>query len=63
VTNVLRAQGISNTNPIQHLYNANGDLDGRILRDKLWFYGAIERQDKLQGVPGFASGPVLTANT
>jgi hypothetical protein len=57
VTPVLRAQGISNTNPIQHLYDLNGDLGGRIVKDKLWFYGAFERQDKLQGVPGFASGP------
>jgi hypothetical protein len=57
VTDKLRAQNISNTNPIQHLLDANGDIGGRIVRDKLWFYGALERQDKLQGVPGFASGP------
>jgi hypothetical protein len=57
VTPLLRLQGISNTNPIRHLYDANGDLGGRILKDKLWFYGALERQDKLQGVAGFAAGP------
>jgi hypothetical protein len=57
VSDRLRAQNISNTNPILHLYDANVDLGGRIVRDKLWFYVAFARQDKLQGLPGFASGP------
>ncbi len=30
---------------------------GRIVRDKLWFYGAYGRQAKKEGVLGFASGP------
>jgi len=57
VTDELRAQNISNTNPIQHLYDGNADLGGRLVRDKVWFYVSIGRQDKQQGVPGFASGP------
>src|SRR5262245_12700593 len=57
LSDALRAQGLTNTNPIVHLYDTMADLGGRIIRDKLWFYGAISRQDRLSGVPGFASGP------
>jgi hypothetical protein len=53
----LQAQGLSNTEPLRHLYDLSGDLGGRLVRDKLWFYTAFNRQDKLQGVVGFASGP------
>jgi len=53
----LRAQGLSNTEPLRHLYDLSADLGGRLVRDKLWFYGAIVQQDKLAGVVGFAAGP------
>lgn len=53
----LRAQGLSDTEPLRHLYDVSADLGGRLVRDKLWFYGAFVRQDKLAGVVGFASGP------
>ena len=53
----LKAQGLTDTEPLRYLYDVTADLGGRLLRDKLWFYGAISRQDKLQGVVGFASGP------
>jgi hypothetical protein len=57
LTDSLRAQGLSNTVPLRHLFDASADLGGRILRDKLWFYTAITRQDRLAGVTGFAAGP------
>jgi hypothetical protein len=53
----LRAQGLTNTEPLRHLYDISADLGGRLIRDKLWFYTAFNRQDKVQGVVGFASGP------
>lgn len=53
----LRAQGLTNTEPLRHLYDISADLGGRLIRDKLWFYTAFNRQDKIQGIVGFASGP------
>jgi hypothetical protein len=57
LNDALRAQGLSDTEPLRHLYDLSADLGGRLVRDKLWFYGAIVQQDKLAGVVGFASGP------
>jgi hypothetical protein len=57
LSNALKAQGLSDTEPLRHLYDVSADLGGRIIRDKLWFYGAFVQQDKLAGVVGFASGP------
>jgi hypothetical protein len=53
----LRAQGLSETEPLRHFYDVSADLGGRIVRDKLWFYGAFVQQDKVSGVVGFAAGP------
>jgi hypothetical protein len=53
----LKAQNLSDTEPLKHLYDASADLGGRIVRDKLWFYGAFVQQDKVSGVVGFAENP------
>jgi len=53
----LRAQGLTATSPLKTFYDVSGDLGGRIVRDKLWFYGAYGRQAKKEGLVGFASGP------
>jgi len=53
----LRAQGLTATSPLKTFYDVSADLGGRIVRDKLWFYGAYGRQAKKEGVLGFASGP------
>jgi hypothetical protein len=57
LSDALKKQGLSDTEPLRHLYDVSADLGGRIVRDKLWFYGAFVQQDKLAGVVGFASGP------
>src|SRR3984893_4834081 len=57
LTDALRAQGLTATSPLKNFYDASADLGGRILRDKLWFYGAYGRQVKREGLLGFASGP------
>jgi outer membrane receptor protein involved in Fe transport len=36
----LAAQGITSGNPIEERNDFNGELGGRIVRDKLWFYGS-----------------------
>ena len=36
----LEAQGITSGNTLQNQYDLGGDLGGRIVRNKLWFYGA-----------------------
>jgi hypothetical protein len=53
----LIAQGLSDTQPIKYAWDAAGDLGGRILRDKLWFYGGYNTQNRKVGLLGFASGP------
>jgi hypothetical protein len=55
--NALRAQGLTATSPLKRFYDVSADLGGRILRDKLWFYGAYGRQAKSEGVLGFAASP------
>jgi hypothetical protein len=40
----LKAQGISTGAGIQHRYDASGDVGGRIVRNKLWFYGGTRRR-------------------
>jgi hypothetical protein len=37
----LRSQGITTGDAIQYYNDFAGDLGGRIIRDKLWFYGAV----------------------
>jgi Carboxypeptidase regulatory-like domain/TonB dependent receptor-like, beta-barrel len=39
----LEAQGITSGGRLAARYSYNGDLGGRIVRDKLWFYGAARR--------------------
>jgi hypothetical protein len=53
----LQAQGLTATSPLKNFYDVSADLGGRIVRDRLWFYGAYGRQAKKEGVVGFASGP------
>jgi hypothetical protein len=53
----LKAQNLSDTEPLKHLYDVSADLGGRIVRDKLWFYGAFVQQDKVSGIVGFAENP------
>jgi hypothetical protein len=53
----LQAQGLSQTQPLKYYYDVAADLGGRIVRDKLWFYGAWNRQERVAGVLGFAASP------
>jgi len=55
----LRSQNITATQPLKNFYDYQLDLGGRILRDKLWFYGAFSDQLKKTGITGFVenAGP------
>jgi outer membrane receptor protein involved in Fe transport len=53
----LEAQGLQDEAPLDHYYDISGDLGGRIIRDRLWFYGAATRQELSSGILGFASAP------
>ena len=57
LNDALRAQGLTATSPLKNFYDLSADLGGRIIRDKLWFYGAYGRQAKNEGLLGFASSP------
>ena len=53
----LLAQGLTQTPPLRYYYDAAGDLGGRIVRDKLWFYVAASKQKRVSGILGFAANP------
>ncbi|HEX5476069.1 MAG TPA: carboxypeptidase regulatory-like domain-containing protein [Vicinamibacterales bacterium] len=53
----LRAQGIQTKAPLRYYYDASGDLGGRIIRDRLWFYGSMSRQQLVTQKIGFAKAP------
>lgn len=57
MTPKLRAQGLTATAPLKYYYEFAADLGGRIVRDKLWFYVASNRQRRTSNLLGFASGP------
>src|SRR4051812_17691942 len=59
LNDTLRAQGLSATSPLKHFYDVAADLGGRLIRDKLWFYGGYSRQSKQEGQLGFVenAGP------
>jgi hypothetical protein len=57
ITPSLGALGLKVSSPIKDYYDYSGDLGGRIIRDKLWFYGGISKQTLTAGQLGFVGGP------
>jgi Carboxypeptidase regulatory-like domain len=55
----LRAQGLGTGDAVRHYNDLNGELGGRIIRDKLWFFGALRDRRNQRSVAGFAlnAGP------
>jgi hypothetical protein len=50
----LKAQGITSGNPLDSRSDQGADLGGRIIRDKLWFYGAARyRPQRILQLGGF----------
>ena len=57
VSDELRAQGFTITNPINYYWDWNADLGGYIIKNKLWFYGGASSQKISQYQIGFVEGP------
>lgn len=57
ITPELATQGLRVTNPLQKYYAYAADVGGRILRDKLWFYGGLSKQEQTTGLISFVEGP------
>ena len=51
----LKAQGVTAGSALQHFYGVSGDLGGRIIRDKLWFYAGVNRQSRVEEQFGFVA--------
>ena len=45
-------QGVTSGNPWKTRYDLNGDIGGKVLTNKLWFYTALRKQKDLKDVAG-----------
>jgi hypothetical protein len=50
IDSALKAQGVSGGNPLAVRWDVMGDLGGRIVKDKLWFYIALRSRKNGVGV-------------
>ena len=59
VDDELRAEGVTEGNPLKRYYDFNAELGGRIVRDRLWFYGSLRKNQIKNGVIGYSrtAGP------
>ncbi len=57
IDDALRADGVTTGNALRYVSDLGADLGGRIVRDKLWFYGALRDQRRQNEVIGFADAP------
>ena len=53
----LRSQGINAGDALVYFTEFSGDLGGRIVRDKLWFYGSGRNQRSRQTLAGYSRAP------
>lgn len=57
VDDELRAKGVRGGNPMDGYSDANVGAGGRIVRDKLWFFGSFRRREYRQEIVGFSGTP------
>jgi outer membrane receptor protein involved in Fe transport len=57
VDDALRAQGIQSGDALVYFQDFSGDLGGRIMPNRLWFYGAVRDQHNKRTLPGYWSAP------
>jgi carboxypeptidase family protein len=57
LTPEFKKQGLQFTNPLKSFYDVDGDLGGRLIRDRLWFYAGLSQTRLVQGLVGFAKDP------
>jgi hypothetical protein len=53
----LRAQGISAGDALVYSHDFIGDVGGRIVRNKVWFYGAYRNQRNSRTITGYSLDP------
>jgi len=53
----LRALGITAGNPMDHFYDLNFSMGGRVVRDRLWFFGSARRKEYAAIPLGFSGAP------
>jgi hypothetical protein len=53
----LTAQGLLTGNRLLFFRDVSGDLGGRIIRDKLWFYGALRDEGNQSTLTGLVGSP------
>jgi hypothetical protein len=53
----LLAQGLTIADSVRYFSDWNSDLGGRIVRDKLWFYGNYRDRENRRAVAGLAASP------
>jgi hypothetical protein len=53
----LRSQGARSGNEMDRYYDANGDIGGRFIRDRLWFYTSARQQELRARVLGYSIDP------
>jgi carboxypeptidase family protein len=52
LTPELRARGLSVGTELKYFNDGSGDLGGRIIRDKLWFFGSLRHRSNKTGLAG-----------
>jgi hypothetical protein len=53
----LRSQGLSYPNSLKYFTDFGADLGGKIVQDKLWFYGNFRDRQNKQAIPGLSAAP------
>ena len=53
----LIAQGLSYPDRLKYFTDFGADLGGRLVRDKLWFYGNLRNRQNKRTIPGLAASP------
>ena len=53
----LRAQSLSYPNSLKYFTDFGSDLGGKIIQDKLWFYGNFRHRQNKQAIPGLSLAP------
>jgi hypothetical protein len=57
IDKALQAQGLQSGNALVFFQDLSGDLGGRIVPDKWWFYGAYRDQHNKRTLTGFVAAP------
>ena len=53
----LRQKGVTGGNPMDRYYDLNASIGGRVLRDRLWFFGSTRRKEDRAEIISFSGGP------